>query len=645
MAMDEVKAGEQCAAALSHEPALYAYEPLQEAQIRVIDLVSQHGEPLKCRLKHVDVNSAEYTALSYVWGNPSQPFLMEVEGGPGKIPLTLSLKNALQDLHDCKEIQPKTFWIDQLCINQKDNAEKSVQVGKMVDIYTNASRVVTYLGPGKPGDEEAIEFGLKIYTYFKSRMDTPEYHDEWLHPEDYFLKYRTADDTPTDLLLSLSIADEEARRHLTEEVINGTPWLQRLWIIQENVVNRQLDLLKGRHLVSWDFISSFAKLFIIGLLPNLSGFHVASLGALHILRDVYNRRDEAEIASRSDFSLMTIASTFANSGQCSDPRDRIYALLGLANDVREMGVTPDYNKPCAQVFTDLAICYIRKDQQSDLDLQLRILENVSINPSSDPAFPSWVPSLDSAKYYIADESFEVNRAGLPSRPQTLVSFESSPDLENGVLVARGIQLSPLNESLGNFCEGVKLDRILQDDDVEAVASTLDQAFARLGESDESYAEICQTMVAYPGWPEAENKGKSTKLAAQVMRGARRLVQLVREGSFRIESVRHPHYFYIDTSFFDDDGLRPRVKSFLQRSSVEDRSLWLTEDGHVALTPKYAQKGDIPVVFFGGRWIYFLRPSDEDTFRYLGWGYIHGFGRGEATWQEEYRQGERTFNIV
>jgi hypothetical protein len=41
----------------------------------------------------------------------------------------------------------RTLWIDALCINQADNAEKAVQVTLMGMIYSKAKRVAVWLGP------------------------------------------------------------------------------------------------------------------------------------------------------------------------------------------------------------------------------------------------------------------------------------------------------------------------------------------------------------------------------------------------------------------------------------------------------------------------------------------------------------------
>src|ERR1700709_975563 len=112
---------------------------------------------IECSFEEIGVWEGGYQALSYVWGDPEKPFkafVLDSEGNEvGYIPLTRSLKVALQDLRDTLEIEQKVFWIDQICINQ-EGSEKNHQVALMGQIYRNASRVITYIGTAFEDDEE-----------------------------------------------------------------------------------------------------------------------------------------------------------------------------------------------------------------------------------------------------------------------------------------------------------------------------------------------------------------------------------------------------------------------------------------------------------------------------------------------------------
>ncbi|KAH7120724.1 hypothetical protein EDB81DRAFT_233400 [Dactylonectria macrodidyma] len=49
-----------------------------------------------------------------------------------------------------------TLWIDQICINQADNGEKSEQVGLIGSIYLGAKQVLVWLGHAGSGSDALI---------------------------------------------------------------------------------------------------------------------------------------------------------------------------------------------------------------------------------------------------------------------------------------------------------------------------------------------------------------------------------------------------------------------------------------------------------------------------------------------------------
>jgi hypothetical protein len=101
----------------------YVYEPFTGPdRIRILML---HGtrDRIECSIEQISVLDGGYSALSYVWGSEQRPFraiIRDHKGAAlGYIPLTENLYNALQDLRDAEQVKIKTFWIDQICINQE----------------------------------------------------------------------------------------------------------------------------------------------------------------------------------------------------------------------------------------------------------------------------------------------------------------------------------------------------------------------------------------------------------------------------------------------------------------------------------------------------------------------------------------------
>ena len=135
--------------------------------IRVLDLRQHNGESdLHGNLRHVSLFSFEgrrttnrvsaplvdakppyYEALSYVWGEPNSS--RSLHCATGKIALTSNLETALKALrhHDRK----RAIWVNAICIDQKNVAERGHQVKLMGKIYANAERVLIWLGPDPQG--------------------------------------------------------------------------------------------------------------------------------------------------------------------------------------------------------------------------------------------------------------------------------------------------------------------------------------------------------------------------------------------------------------------------------------------------------------------------------------------------------------
>jgi hypothetical protein len=79
----------------------------------------------------------DYVALSYSWGNPHETRSIFVN--EHRVEVTKNLESALRILREKGPLRAGVkIWIDALCINQKDNDEKGVQVRRMRDIYNRA---------------------------------------------------------------------------------------------------------------------------------------------------------------------------------------------------------------------------------------------------------------------------------------------------------------------------------------------------------------------------------------------------------------------------------------------------------------------------------------------------------------------------
>ena len=145
-------------AAMAHEAEVWKYTRLENDsdQIRILALLPGKGdETICCSQVIVYLHEAiEYEALSYTWGDSKTTDMILLEDKP--CPVTSNLHSALQHLR-LKE-SPRHVWIDALCINQRNDKEKSAQVQIMGDIYRQASRVLAWLEKAADDSDLAMDF-------------------------------------------------------------------------------------------------------------------------------------------------------------------------------------------------------------------------------------------------------------------------------------------------------------------------------------------------------------------------------------------------------------------------------------------------------------------------------------------------------
>lgn len=101
------------------------------------------ADPPVCRLaSHAVSKGLKYRCLSYVWGDAHDKQTIFLNGQAFEV--TSNLYSALCQLRHNGE--RKHLWIDAICINQADPAEKTAQVQMMADIYSGTEEVLIWLG-------------------------------------------------------------------------------------------------------------------------------------------------------------------------------------------------------------------------------------------------------------------------------------------------------------------------------------------------------------------------------------------------------------------------------------------------------------------------------------------------------------------
>ncbi|KAK7913838.1 hypothetical protein PG985_011541 [Apiospora marii] len=293
------------------EGQAFRYDPLNSTRsFRLLSLQNptrQDGpiELLMSTHALTDDQFPKYTALSYTWGSSDRTALVYLDGL--LFGITPFLLEAIQHLRKVQQGNARFWWIDMMCINQDDDKERGHQVGMIRDIYQSADCVIAWLGPEASNSSH--------------------------------------------LMRALAQRESTSGRASRADELSflSRPYWTRVWIVQELCAAKRIILLCGEETASW---TSFQESPL--LLPwtdyamvclNLEK-ELYSVPSCHTMAPynlvVLRKRLQAEHASLG--SLLTSCSQQA----ASDPRDRVFALLGLANDEAAREVVPDYSlSPCS----------------------------------------------------------------------------------------------------------------------------------------------------------------------------------------------------------------------------------------------------------------------------------------------------------
>lgn len=276
----------------------------------------------------------DYAALSYVWGNDPSDRLIYINGHKFKV--RTNLEAALHSLAKGQLFRgPFKIWIDALCINQDDLDERSVQVTKMKDIYTNAWNVVAWLGPARDESPKAFQL-LHILYEHREKSKAEELKN-------------TLFDHPDCLGDGLWLA-------LQELVIR--PYWSRVWIIQEVTMGAKRVIIRcGDDAVLW-------TTFIMGISCLHNHFWQAkdspmaqdrarkgllrkawNTRSLHLLKKdlkplVEGQTSDVEQDRWASLSRLVDISASCNS---TDPRDKVYSMLGMMHPTIAAQIKPDYS--------------------------------------------------------------------------------------------------------------------------------------------------------------------------------------------------------------------------------------------------------------------------------------------------------------
>lgn len=436
---------------------LYASSGLNtEGQIRLLTVYPdiEGSQEISCKLEvvHLEENPS-YTAVSYTWGSPIND--APDRGAPrsttthpiicnGNTALvTKNLYDFLQRVRCEQELNSRKFWIDSLCINQHDVAERGSQVGLMASIYGSAEMVIAWLGEEDIHTKEAFTLVTILGTLCEE-----------------CLGQITPNNVDTEAFVNIlgPLADKHAWDSLRQ--IWQRSYFKRAWIIQELALAKKVITKCGGHFLSWNHIvrvSTFLTLTAWVRVLNVGSHELADWGYSNHVFPLYINSNRKMVSLGKHFDLLHILSK-ARRFQCSDPRDKVYALLGLLGDhvKQKPRLQPVYeNRSVVETYVSTATQIL---EDADDLLLLGHVEGEDFQVIE--GLPSWVPDWSCGK-------------GVGLGIVGYKRFAASGKLP------RNLTIDELNLSL--ILSGLQLDRVVQ------VGESKDEALTH------------RNLAYFPGW--------------------------------------------------------------------------------------------------------------------------------------------------
>ena len=342
--------------------------------IRLLDLLpGTREDEIRCKIRVVSLNQhPDYEALSYVWGGRTEEKGIEVSGQ--RVFVTRNLYDGLQRLRYPET--KRTFWIDQICINQWDMKEKAHQVALMRDIYKQCSKCVTWMG----------EFEQEVHGCTNSDAQAVF---------DFLRQVAAAKTTPMKdlpILFQSSAEGHAARKAFQQFSMYGNPWWSRIWTVQEAIIPTSGELMWGpRSIPQQDVIYAARNLRDLHEVKNLPvGFAACRYKYAELLRRLlYPVHGFSH--SKTDGSLNLLMRW--RHREATDPRDKVYALLGLI----PLGVIPsaqscDYTISVSELFEKVTLDLIKYEGN------LRPLLAACEMPQKTPGISTWSIDFASCNY-------------------------------------------------------------------------------------------------------------------------------------------------------------------------------------------------------------------------------------------------------
>jgi hypothetical protein len=436
----------------------FQHTPLDKsiAQIRLLHFSGSEVDGIDCTLETVDLATRpKYRCLSYTWGAPTTSSAHMIKVNGQKFAIRPNLYAFLKE-YTGTGLATAPVWIDAISIDQTNSLERNHQVSLMAEIYSKAAQVIIWLGT-EDAETEAVFRSLRALQVPRA-MTRGNAFD-------------------TSFIWGIT------------RLMNRAYWT-RAWIVQELAFATDIVVRCGSREIHFDDFQDATEILQSRLADPRDAIYDTPGG--HYSRSLF-RRTQSPWASRLARALSTLrfgsrsggafhptadlstVITTLNDVRCTDPRDRIFALMSLASSLPGFAnIELDYRRSVLDVYTDF-IQYSVNSTKS-LDILLRNWAPLpqtkwsgrGLDPNLQKTVPSWIaiqanlpygdPAMDLRVRQNADTilgtTTRSNFQSSGSKPIDVVfGMSTATQGSTGSIFVRGIVVGTINVVGPRMAEG------------------------------------------------------------------------------------------------------------------------------------------------------------------------------------------------
>src|SRR3569833_2862647 len=359
---------------------------------------------LACDFVTMSVDDAErlcpFEAISYTWGGEARTAGILVGGR--RVAVTPTVARFLR--YRRSFLSQAFLWIDAVCINQDDAAERGSQVLLMGDIYRHAERTRVWLAHPTEARDASDARGLMASV----------------------LSVASLSDLPEEIRMSMLqhiVQTDHAVPALA--TLFARSYFHRIWVVQEVALAKEVLVMYGDVVMNWAALAQVAELLshpsLVGLIHGCrddwtmavdtcviadDAVHMSNIVRIDTMRKLCQgadgRRLSPALTPAFSFSydmlawfglptLPTLQGVLTETElyhfHATDPRDKLFGVLGLVSDPSFVGPEgPAYGESMRDLYIRTARYLIAQTKS------LSVLQYAGTwRPPIAGGLPSWVP--------------------------------------------------------------------------------------------------------------------------------------------------------------------------------------------------------------------------------------------------------------